>query len=146
MKELLLINDSKVNKISFYHLVLLMASLPFDFFYSHIILISFALHTFIHLKKEKLRSLLSLKMLVLPSVLFITIIATIYTINTPAAFTEWTLRIPVLLFPILFSLNGLDFNKYKSKLLLMFSLVCTATVFYLYADALFTIRYYHLPL
>jgi O-antigen ligase len=146
MKGLLLINDSKVNKISYYHLVLLMASLPFDMFYSHIILISFALHTFIHLKKEKLRSLLSLKMLVLPSVLFITIIATIYTINIPAAFTEWTLRIPVLVFPILFSLNGLDFNKYKSKLLLTFSLVCTATVFYLYADALFTIRYYHLPL
>lgn len=146
MKELLLINDSKVNKISYYHLVLLMASLPFDMFYSHIILISFALHTFIHLKKEKLRLLLSIKMLVLPSVLFITIIATIYTINIPAAFTEWTLRIPVLLFPILFSLNGLDFNKYKSKLLLTFSLVCTATIFYLYADALFTIRYYHLPL
>jgi O-antigen ligase len=146
MKELLLINDSKVNKISYYHLVLLMASLPFDFFYSHIILISFALHTFIHLKKDRLRSLLSLKMLALPSVLFISIVATTYTINIPAAFTEWTLRIPLLLFPVLFSLNELDIKKYRSKLLLTFSLVCAATVFYLFFNALYTIRYYHLPL
>ncbi|MDN5289481.1 MAG: hypothetical protein JWR38_5755 [Mucilaginibacter sp.] len=146
MKELLLINDSKANKISYYHIVLLMASLPFDLFYSHIILISFALHTFIHLKKEKLRSLLSSKLLVLPSVLYISIIATVYTLNLPAAFTEWTLRIPVLLFPVLFSFNDLDLKKYRSKLLLIFSLVCTATVCYLYADALITIRHYHLPI
>ena len=146
MKELLLISDTKENKISYYHLVMLMASLPFDLFYSHIILISFTLHTLIHLKKDRLRSLRSLRMLILPSVLFVTIIATIYTINVPAAFTEWTLRIPVLLFPILFSLNELDLKKYKQKLLLIFSLVCTATVFFLYVVAFITIRYYHLPL
>ena len=146
MKELLLINDNKVNKISYYHLVLLMASLPFDFFYSHIILISFALHTFIHLKKEDLKSLRPLKILILSSVLLVTIIATIYTINLQGAFNEWTLRIPILLFPILFSLNQLDLKKYRPKLLLAFSLVCSVTVFYLFATALITIRYYHLPL
>ena len=146
MKELLLINDTKVNKISYFHILLLMASLPFDFFYSHIILISFALHTFIHLKKEKFRSLFSLKMLVLPSVLFITIVATIYTINIPAAFTEWTLRIPILVFPILFSLNELDLKKYRSNFLLAFSLICTATVLFLFLIVLITIKYYHLPL
>ena len=146
MKELLLINDSRANKISYYHLVMLMASLPFDLFYSHIILISLTLHTIIHLKKEKFRSLFSSRLLIIPSVLYISIIATIYTINIPAAFTEWALRIPVLLFPVLFSLNDLDLKKYRSKLLLLFSLVCTATVFYLYADALFIIRHYHLPI
>lgn len=146
MKELLLINDNKVNKISYYHLVLLMASLPFDLFYSHIILASFTLHTLIHVKKDRFRSLLSFKLLVLPSVLYISVIATIYTINTPAAFTEWTLRALVLLFPILFLLNELDLKKYRAKLLLFFSLICAATVFYLYVNALFTIRYYHMPL
>jgi O-antigen ligase len=146
MKELLLINDSKVNKISYYHLVLLMASLPFDLFYSHIILISFTLHTVIHVKKERLRSLLSFKLLVLPSVLYISIIATIYTINTPAAFTEWALRILVLLFPVLFSLLEFDLKKYRTRLLLFFSVICAATVFYLYVNALSTIRYYHLPI
>jgi O-antigen ligase len=146
MKELLLINDNKVNKISYYHLMLLMASLPFDLFYSHIILISFTLHTLIHLKKERLKSLFSFKLLVIPSVLYISIIATAYTVNIPAAFTEWALRIPALLFPLLFSLNALDLKKYRSKFLLFFSLLCTATVFYLYLNAVLTIRYYHLPL
>jgi len=146
MKQLLFINDNKVNKISYYHLVLLMASLPFDFFYSHIILISFALHTFIHLKKEDLKSLRSLKILALSSVLLVTIIATTYTINLPGAFNEWTLRIPILLFPILFSLNKLDLKKYRPNLLLALSLVCSVTVFYLFVTALITIRYYHLPL
>ncbi|MEN0055571.1 MAG: O-antigen ligase family protein [Mucilaginibacter sp.] len=146
MKQLLLINDSKVNKISYYHLVLLLASLPFDFFYSHIILISFALHTFIHTKKEDLQAVRSRKILVLSSVLLVTIIATTYTINLTGAFNEWTLRIPILLFPVLFTVNQLDLKKYRANLLLTFSLVCSLTVFYLFAVALITIRYYHLPL
>jgi O-antigen ligase len=37
MKQLLLINDNNANKVSYYHIMLLMASLPFDRFYSHII-------------------------------------------------------------------------------------------------------------
>jgi O-antigen ligase len=146
MKQLLLINDTPANKISYYHVLLLMASLPFDLFYSHIILISFTLHTLIHLDKTRLKSLRSFKLVVLPSVLFISIIATIYTINPHAAFTEWTLRIPLLLFPVVFLLNGLDLKKYRENLLLGFSLVCAATVFYLFAVVLFTIRFYHMPL
>ena len=146
MKQLLLINDTAANKISYYHVLLLMASLPFDLFYSHIILISFTLHTLIHLDKGRLRSLRSFKLLVLPSVLFVTIIATLYTINLNAAFTEWTLRIPLLLFPVVFLLNGLDLKKYREKLLLAFSLVCTLTVFYLFAVVLITIRFYHMPM
>jgi hypothetical protein len=146
MKQLLLINDTPANKISYYHVLLLMASLPFDLFYSHVILISFTLHTLIHLDKNKLKSLRSFKLVVLPSVLFISIIATIYTINPHAAFTEWTLRIPLLLFPVVFLLNGLDLKKYRENLLMGFSLVCAATVFYLFAVVLFTIRFYHMPL
>jgi len=146
MKQLLLINDTAANKISYYHVLLLMASLPFDLFYSHIILISFTLHTLIHLDKGRLRSLRSFKLLVLPSVLFVTIIATLYTINLQAAFTEWALRIPLLLFPVVFLLNGFDLKKYREKLLLAFSLVCTLTVFYLFAVVLITIRFYHMPM
>ncbi|MBB6127756.1 O-antigen ligase family protein [Mucilaginibacter lappiensis] len=146
MKQLLLINDITANKISYYHVLLLMASLPFDMFYSHIILISFTLHTLIHLDKSRLKSLRSFKLLVLPSVLFITILATIYTINPKAAFTEWMLRIPLLLFPVVFSLNGLDLKKYRENLLMGFSLVCALTVFYLFMVVLVTIRFYHMPL
>lgn len=146
MKQLLLVNDTTANKISYYHVLLFMASLPFDMFYSHIILISFTLHTLIYLDKSRLKSLRTFKLLVLPSVLFITIIATIYTINPKAAFTEWTLRIPLLLFPVVFLLNGLDWRKYRENLLMGFSMVCAATVFYLFSVVLITIRFYHMPL
>jgi len=145
MKQLLLINDSKANQISYYHVMLLMASLPFDRFYSHVILISFIAHTLIHLQKVKFRAIFTLKTPILQSVFFVAVIATAYSLYRTEAFTEWVLRLPVLIFPAIFLLNGLDLKKYRSNFLLAFALVCTATVTYLYIDALITIKYYHLP-
>lgn len=146
MKELLLINDNTTNKISYYHLLLLMASLPFDRFYSHIILISFTVHTLIHLKKDKLKDLFTVNNLVLQSAFWVTVIAATYTHYLPQALTELTLRLPILLIPVLFSLTDLDIKKYQPLLLKSFALVCTATVIYLYFDAYHTIKYYGLPL
>ena len=139
------IEDSLVNKINYYHLMLLMASLPFYMFYSHLILISFALHTLIHLKKDAVRSLFNAHTLVLQSVFFITVLSTIYTINKSEAFNEWGKQIAILLFPVFICLNPLDLKKYQHKLFLMFAMVCTATVLYLYADSLITIEHYSLP-
>jgi O-antigen ligase len=146
MKQLFLINDNKVNKISYFQMMLLMVSLPFDRFYSHIILISLIAHTLIHARKTKWRSVFSIKTFVLQSLFFVTVIATAYTLYKPEAFNEWTLRLPILVLPVVFAVNDLDLKKYRSNLLLAFALVCTGTVVYLYADALITIKYYHLPL
>jgi O-antigen ligase len=146
MKQLFLIDDNKVNKISYFHVMLLMVSLPFDRFYSHIILISLIAHTLIHARKAKWKSVFSVKTLVLQSLFFVTAVATAYTLYMHEAFNEWTLRLPVLVLPVVFAVNDLDLKKYRSNLLLAFALVCTGTVVYLYADALITINYYHLPL
>lgn len=146
MKQLLLINDDNANKVSYYHIMLLMASLPFDRFYSHIILISFIAHTLIHLRKEKVRAMFTKKAVLLQSVFFVTLIATIYSRYRAEAFSEWMLRLPVLIFPAIFLLGNLDLKKYRNNFLLVFGLVCTATVMYLYIDTLITIKYYHLPL
>lgn len=124
----------------------LMASLPFDMFYSHLILISYAIHTMIHVKKSSFKGILNPRIILLQSVFYITVLSTIYTINPNKAFDEWGKDATILLFPILFYLNPLDIKKYKTQLLLSFSLVCTATIVYLYLDALITIRHYHLPL
>jgi len=145
MKQLLLINDSNANKVSYYHIMLLMASLPFDRFYSHIILISFIAHTLIHLRKDKLRDVFTLKTALLQSVFFVTLIATAYSRYPAEAFNEWVLRLPVLVFPVMLLLNNLDIKKYRASLLFAFAFVCTVTIIYLYIDALFTIKYYHLP-
>jgi O-antigen ligase len=146
MRELFRIKDSLANKISYYHLMLLMASLPFDRFYSHIILASFAAHTLIQLRKGTVKPVLTLRNAVLQSVFFVTLLSTIYTINRHEAFTEWGKQITILLIPIIFCLTALDVKKYRSKLLLAFSLVCTLIIIYLYANALLIIRHYQLPL
>ncbi len=125
--------------------MLLMASLPFDMFYSHLILISLSIHTLIHLNKNTFKPVFTLRTLVLQSVFFVTILSTIYTINYPEAFHEWGKQITVFLFPLLFCLNPLDIKKYRPQLLLAFAIVCTATIVYLYFDAIATIRYYRLP-
>jgi O-antigen ligase len=145
MTALFSVNDSLTNKISYYHLMFLMASLPFDMFYSHLILVSYGIHTLIHLKKGRLKELWKLRTGVLQSVFFITLLSTIYAINQHEAFNEWGKQVTIFLFPIFFCLNPLDINKYKPQLLLSFSLVCTVTILYLYLDAFLTIRHYHLP-
>jgi O-antigen ligase len=146
MDGLFKIKDSLTNKISYYHLMLLLVSLPFDMFYSHLILISFAIHTLIHLKRAAIKRVFEVKTLVLQSVFFITALSTIYTLNKVGAYNEWGKQIAIFLFPLFICLNPLDLKKYRPRLLLAFSLVCTATIVYLYADAIITIRHYKLPI
>jgi O-antigen ligase len=145
MKQLFLINDSLANKISYYHFMLFLASLPFDGFYSHVLLMSLGVHTIIQYKKEYARPVFTLRNLALISVFLVTAASTIYTINQPEAFTEWGRRSTILIMPLFFCFTGLDLKKYRNNLLLAFALLCTATVFYLFVYAMYTIRYYHLP-
>ena len=146
VKSLFIINDSLANKISYFHLMLLMASLPFDMFYSHIILISLAVHSLIHLDKRDVKPIVSYRTLILQSVFWVTVISTIYTVNMPGAFEQWARHLTILIIPLIFCINPLDLRKYRANLFLIFSIVCTLTIIYLYADALHTTRYYHLPL
>lgn len=143
MKKFFIINDTTANKISYYHIMVMLVVLPFDQFYSHIVFASFALHTLIHLKKDDLKALLNPKVWLLPSVFFITLISCIYS-SYPIA-TDITRQLAILLFPVFFSLNTLNINKYRNNLLFIFSMVCTATIAYLYAHAFITIHYFGLP-
>jgi O-antigen ligase len=137
--------DTPANKISFWHLLLLLASLPFNSFYSHLILISFAVHVFIHLTKEKVKKVFSLNTLLIQSIFFVTAISYIYSINKTGALSQVVLDLPILFIPVVFAASGFDFKKYRQPLLLGFSLICTLTVMYLFWDAFHTIRFYKLP-
>lgn len=145
MRKLLLINDTLANKISFYHVLLLLVSLPFDYFYSHVILVSFAIHTLIHFKKSEIKPVLTLRAFMLQSVFLITLIGTTYTHYKSEAFNDLGRQIVILIFPILFCINPLDIKKYREQLLVVFALCCTAAVAYLFANALHVIHYYHYP-
>lgn len=145
MKELFLIKDNLANKISYYHVMLILLSLPFDRFYSHLILASLAIHTIIQFRKSIAKPLFTWRILILQSVFGVTLIGTLYTINFKQSLAEWELDIPILLMPLIFCVNPLDLKKYRQKLLPIFALGCTATIGYLYLDALITIRHYRLP-
>lgn len=145
MKELFFIKDSLANKISYYHLLLLLASLPFDRFYSHIILISLIIHTLIQYKKHSFRPGVKWQLLLLSTVFLVSLWSILYSINMSGAYTELGRQVPIVLFPLLLCFTRLDLKKYRPFLLLAFSMVCTLTVVYLYLDVFFTIRYYHLP-
>jgi O-antigen ligase len=145
MKKLFLINDSIANKVSYFHIMLLLLSLPFDRFYSHLILISLTIHTLINLNRKDIRHLFTPANLMLQLVFFATVIGTLYTINKTQAFNEWSRQVVILLVPIIFCLNTLDLKKYRNNILLVFTLGCTATVIYLYTQVFITIKYYHLP-
>jgi len=145
MRKLFYIDDSTTNKISYWHLVCFLVTLPFDFFYSEIILISFGVHTLIHLKKEYFKNILSKEMLVLISIYLLGMVALLYSPDKPEGINILTRQLAILIFPLLFSLNGLDLDKYKLPLFQWFAFTCVGTILYLYIDALVTIQYFHLP-
>jgi O-antigen ligase len=146
LKKLFPAADSLANQISYYHLMLLLISLPYDRFYSHLILISFILHTLINLRKAEIKPLLTTTNIVLASVFFVTVAGTLNSINKPEAFNEWAKQITILLLPLVFCLNPLDVKKYRANFLLVFALSSTLAIMLLYVQTLRTIRFYHFPL
>ena len=146
MKDLLPGNDSLANKISFFHIALLLLSLPFDMFYSHVILISLCIHTVIQLKKGNIKPIFTARVLAVQAAFFVTIIATIYTQYPQQAFAEWGREVTIFIIPLIFCLNSLDIKKYRPLLLFIYAVGCTLTVIYLYAYAFFTIKFYDSPI
>ena len=140
------IEDTLPNKISYYHILFFLMTLPFNRFYCEVILASFAIHTLIHLKKDRLKNIWTKEVLLLQSVYFITLFGTIYTLNTKQAISDWGRQLVLFIFPILFAVSSFDFSRYRTKLLLGYSLSFTLVVLYLYFDALHIIYYNHLPL
>jgi O-antigen ligase len=140
-----LIKGSLTDQISYYHIALLLATLPFDQFYGHVVLISFALHTLVHLKKERIKRLISFKTLLLQAVFFNTLISCFYTPYRNLALTDVTRQLEILLLPTVFALSSFDLYKHRDRLLQLYTFVCAATVGYLYLHAFRLIHFFKLP-
>jgi len=145
MKQIFFINDTTENKVSFYLLACFLVVLPYDFFYSELILISFGLHTLIHVKKENIKRIFSKPVLVLVSLYLLGLVAMIYSPNIPEAINVATRQLAILLFPVLFAISNINLARYKMNLLCIFGFSCTCTILYLYIDALQTILHFNLP-
>jgi len=146
MKELLPGSDTLANRISFFHIALLLLSLPFDQFYSHLILISLCVHTLIQLKKGNIKPVLTTRVSAIQAVFFIAMIATIYTKYPQQAFAEWGREVVIFIIPLIFCFNAVDVKRYLPPVLFIFAIGCTLTVVYLFASVFITIAYYNIPL
>src|SRR5436189_5344390 len=139
------INDSLENKISFWHLALFLIMLPFDRFYSEVILLSFILHTLIHINKFRLQQALSLQNLLLSSVFLLGVLGMFWSHDKPQGFKDLMRQSTILLFPFLLSVSGIDLQRYRKKLLLVFAFTSVITIIYLYIDAMRIILYNGMP-
>jgi O-antigen ligase len=139
VKNIFLINDTVENKISYYHLAIFLLVLPYDFFYSELVLISFGLHTLIHLKKEDFKNVISKPVLILTSLYLLNLLAILYSPDKQEGINLAVRQLGILLFPVLFALSHFNFAKYSMQLMCVFGFSCTITVVYLYLDALLTI-------
>ena len=146
MKNLFCIHDTMANKISYYHLMCFLIALPFDTFYGDVVLISFSIHTVLHIRKDWLLSLINKEFLLLISLYVLTAVGFLYSHYKEDALSLLTKQLAIILFPILFVLNEIDVKKYKFQLVKIFGLTCTLVIAFFYVDAIRVIHYFHLPL
>lgn len=145
MKNILLINDTVENKISYCHLALFLVVLPYDYFYSELVLISFVLHTLLHVKLQDFKNISNKVVLIPISLYLLNLVAILYSPDKQEGVNLAVRQLGIVLFPLLFALSHLDFVKYRMQLLSIFGFSCTVTVLYLYFDALKTIIIFQLP-
>jgi len=144
MKKMFSIDDTDENKISYYHLGFFLLVLPFDFFYSELALISFGIHTLIHIKRGDLKNIFKKPVLLLISFYLLNVLAIVYSSDKKEGMDLAVRQLGILLFPVLFALSHLNFARYRVSLLKVFGFSGTITVLYLYFDALYTISNFHL--
>lgn len=144
MKEIFCIDDTPANRISYFLLVVFLASLPFDRMYSELALIGLLLHTLIHLNTKRVFSLQWAGWLV--AVVYLLTVAGAFFSNYPGqARTECEKQLALLIFPLICYFTQLDLEKYKFRLLKTLGFSCFFTIVYLYWAVFRSIRMNHLP-
>jgi O-antigen ligase len=145
MNNLFIIQDNQVNKISYWLLACFLMALPFDLFYSQLILAAFALHTLIHVQLKSINNIFCRQVLVISAFYFIALFSILYSADKQKGLQIAIKQLSILLMPVLFCCNDLDFKKYREPLLKIFSFTCTVSILFLFFDALHQIVLQHLP-
>jgi O-antigen ligase len=145
VRKIFNIEDSFANKMSYYLVLLFLVSLPFDSFYSRVILIGLATHTAFHIKNRWFVELSKKDIYVLTSLYFLSLICFTYSVNVGEGGFDLTKELGILVFPLIFAFTTLDIFKYKNRFLFAFSLSCLVAVIFLYTKAFQVIIYFHLP-
>jgi len=142
------IEDSLANKISYYHILLLMICLPMDRFYGEVAFVSFCIHTAINFRRSQLSVFKHFKPLLAVQALFwVTAISLVYSPMPRHGFeADLSEQMPMLLIPVLFALHYPLIVKYQQRFLDAFSVSCLTVVIWLFGVVLVSVHYFHLPL
>lgn len=142
------IEDSLANKISYYHVLLLVICLPLDRFYGEVVFVSFCIHTAINFRRSQLYIFKHFKPLLAVQALFwVTAISLVYSPMPRHGFeADLCEQVPMLLIPALFALHYPLIIKYQQRFLDAFSMSCLMVVIWLFSVVLVSVHYFHLPL
>jgi O-antigen ligase len=146
MKKLFFIDDTLENKVSYFLISCFLIALPFQHFFSEILLSCFTAHTLIHFRKKNLHILKNKRVWIIASVFFLSLFTIVYSNYVSEGFKEVGHQLAILLFPVCLSVTNLNLEKYKIALLKIFAFTCTITILYLYFEAFRVIHYYHFSL
>ncbi|RYY82451.1 MAG: hypothetical protein EOO15_23015, partial [Chitinophagaceae bacterium] len=139
-------SDTTENKVSLLLVVLFAASLPFDRFYSQILLLFLALNTLIQLRAENLRKVPLPALLLHSCIWLLTLLGTAYTAFPQQAFPFWERQLALLLLPLCLYLLPLNIQRYRKLVLEVFEAATCMAALYLFSDALRTMLFYKQPL
>jgi len=139
MKEMFYIEDTPANKISYYLLLVFLVALPFDRLYSELALIGLVLHTLFHFKYREVQWSFRWVGWLSAGVFLTTMLGTLHAPKGSQAFSEWEKQLALVLFPLVAWASGLDWQRYRLRLMKAFAFSCVLTAVYLYAVAFYTV-------
>jgi len=139
MKEILYIEDTPANKISYYLLLAFLVTLPFDRIYSELSLIGLLLHTLLHPATDKKLSFRWAGWLICCLYLLM-VVGALYAPRWGDAERQLEKQLAILLFPVIAWFSRLDWGRVWWRWLKGFAFSCFFTVVYLDMCALVSIH------
>src|SRR6476620_6563273 len=124
MGRQLILQNPIGTRISLVHLILFAALLPFDRFYSEVVLISLFVHTLIQYKSWSTNRLKDWRILIVPAVFIANILFTIYSAYKSEAISEWMKQLALLIIPFVFFINPAPIKQNRNLILNAFAFSC----------------------
>ncbi len=135
-----------LKSVPYYLILLFLVSLPFDHFYSEVVLITLTAYTVLLAKRADWKKWKDPRVLTLEILYGVTLLALAYGPSRAGASEVLFQQLPFLLFPWLCAVYADTLIAKRDRLFDAFSITCAAIIVYLYVDAFRVIHYFKMPL
>lgn len=140
-----LTEEEKPEQIRFFLILVFVFSLPFDIFYSQIILGLLIITTILDFKKSRIK-LIPKQAWIYMSLYFISVIGYFYSTDKSSAGFLLERQLAILLMPVLIPISININEKRKQSILNIFAVTCTVTVIFLLIQTVLEVRLLQLPI